>query len=177
MNMSSIENAVNPHGYTYCPKCGFTLKLDLIDGVSRLHCGSCSFIFYQNPIPAVGAILLQNDEILLVKRKYKPRAGYWSLPAGFVEYSESIQHALLREIKEETNLDIEIGNVFEVFNAFDDSRYHVVVILYYAKIKGGKLKAGDDAMEVGYFQLHDELPELAFSCHTKAIEKLRKISA
>lgn len=172
--MKSNLAAVNPHDYSFCPKCGSSLKTTILEGVPRMQCETCLYIYYQNPIPAVGVIVQKDDGILLVKRKYKPKVGYWTLPAGFVEYSESIEQALIREVKEETNLDVEIGDLFDVCSAFDDIRCHVVLVIYLAKSVRGELKPGDDASDVAYFPLHDQLPEIAFSCHTKAIEKLQE---
>jgi ADP-ribose pyrophosphatase YjhB (NUDIX family) len=163
---------VNPHDYKFCPKCGENLSSNTIDGFSRLQCISCEFIFYQNPIPAVAAILLQDDKILLVKRKYEPKAGAWCLPAGFLEFSESMKEGLVREVKEETNLDIKVGELFQVCDARDDPRSHIVLVVYRGEIINGNLKPGDDAIETKFFPLKELPKNIAFSCHAYAIESI-----
>ena len=180
--MSFVEHwhhshIVNPHNYAFCPKCGNTLQIRHSEPVPRLQCQACDFIFYQNPVPAVGAILVRDNQVLLVKRKYEPRIGDWSLPAGFVEFGETLKDALLREVKEETNLDIRVGPFFDVYNAVDDPRNHIVLILYRGEIISGELKPGDDALEASFFPL-DKLPSnIAFSCHVFALQRLRQESS
>ncbi len=168
------SHVVNPHKFSFCPKCGNPLQIRSSEQVPRLHCQACDFIFYQNPVPAVAAILVQNKKVLLVKRKFEPRIRDWSLPAGFVEFGETLKDALLREVKEETNLEILIGPLFDVYSAMDDPRNHVVLIVYWGEILSGELKAGDDALETSFFPL-DQLPHnIAFSCHTFALQQLRE---
>lgn len=165
---------LNPHDFKYCPKCGNELKIKNENHIPRLICGACGYIFYQNPIPAVGAVLLRDNKILLVKRKYEPKAGDWCLPAGFLEYGESILDGLVREVKEETNLDINPGRLFQVCNAMDDPRTHVVLVVYRGEIVNGTLKPSDDALEAEFFPF-DALPEkIAFTCHVRAIEAAKK---
>jgi len=161
--------------YRFCPKCGGQLQLKMIalERQERLLCQQCGFIFYINPVPAVGVILLDDSKICLVKRKYAPRQGYWGLPAGFVEMDETVEEAAIREVKEETNLDVKIERLINVFSAFDSPKRHVIVIFYAGKIIGGALKAGDDALEVRFFPLN-KIPEpLAFQSHTAVIESIK----
>ncbi|OQX58582.1 hypothetical protein B5M50_04155 [candidate division KSB1 bacterium 4484_219] len=167
------ENMINPKHYRFCPMCGAKLQSQRLHNRIRLVCPHCRYVFYQNPTPAVGVILMRNNEILLVQRKYEPRAGDWSLPAGFIEYDEEVEQAAVRELKEETNLDIRLTGLFEVYSGKDDPRSHVVLILYRGEIIGGELRAGDDAIAARFFPL-DQLPEnIAFCCHRQAIEKLK----
>ena len=168
------DRIVNPHDFKFCPKCGHFLQVKEHDGVPRLVCERCGFVFYQNPVPAVGAILVENRKVVLVKRRFEPKAGDWSLPAGFIEFGESLKEALLREVKEETNLDIRVGKLFDVYSAMDDPRTHVILVLYRAEITGGELRAGDDAEEAGFFPLDALPPNIAFSCHAYALEQVRR---
>ena len=164
---------VNPHDYKYCPKCGKELNIKTIDNVSRLACDFCKFIFYQNPVPAVAAVLIKDKKVLLVKRKYEPKANDWCLPAGFLEFGESLKSGLIREIKEETNLDIHVESLFQVYNAMDDPRYHVVLLVYHCKIINGNLKPGDDAVEAIFFPF-DALPgNIAFSSHRQTLATIK----
>ncbi len=160
--------------YKFCPWCSASLVEKKLDGRARLRCPSCNFIWYKNPIPAAGAILIQDHKILLVKRKYPPRVGDWSLPAGFMEYDESPARCCIRELKEETGLDIKIDKLFWVYAGHDDPRSHAVLALYLANIIGGTMAPGDDADEVKYFELDMTPPNIAFQAHIEAIADIRK---
>ena len=163
--------------YKFCPVCGGALKNREIpeEDRARLICEDCGFIFYINPTPAVAVILFnEKDEILLVKRKYDPRKGEWSLPAGFLEYDESVRRTAVREAKEETNLDIRLTGLHSVHSAHDDPEKHVLLVIYHGEILGGELRAGDDAKEAKFYAL-DSLPDrIAFSCHRRVLQHLRE---
>ncbi len=158
-------------GYRFCPLCSKPLVESDIDGHRRLACPdeSCGFIFYQNPIPAAGAIIVQNDRILLVKRGHPPRVGWWCIPAGFMEWDEHPSQTAVRELEEETGLKIKLDDFFEVYSGVDDPRSNAILLLYLATVIGGELRAGDDALEVRFFGF-DELPDqIAFASHRQAL--------
>jgi len=160
--------------YKYCLRCGGPLIAKFAEGRDRLVCERCGFIFYQNPAPAVAVILQRDGEVLLVKRKYNPRIGTWSLPAGFLELGEAPEECAVREAKEETNLDIEIGALYGVFPAMDDPRSQVVLIVYRGVISGGEVHSGDDASEARFFYLDKLPPDISFTSHRKVLSALRK---
>lgn len=169
-------------GYRFCPLCGEILIERELEGTPRLKCTheSCDFVYYQNPVPAAGAIIVEEDRLLLVKRAYPPRTGWWCLPAGFMEWREHPEQTAVRELKEETGLDVELTGLFEIYSGTDDPRANAVLILYLAKVTGGELKAADDAQEVRFFNF-DNLPdEIAFEAHKKAIadydRRIRQVS-
>lgn len=158
-------------GYRYCPRCARDLSLRQLDGHPRMVCPSeeCGFIFYQNPVPAAGAIVIKDDRILLVKRAHPPRIGWWCIPAGFMEWREHPRETAVRELQEETGLTVELKSFFEVYSGTDDPRANCVLMLYLAIEVGGTLKAADDALEVRYFSF-DELPDnIAFEAHRQAL--------
>jgi len=159
--------------FQYCPSCGQKLVEGDIDGRTRLHCPSCQYIWYKNPVPAAGAIIFRDDKLLLVKRKYEPRAGDWCLPAGFQEYDESPLECCIREVKEETGLEIKIDRLFWNYKAGDDPRTMVVLILYLADIVDGVLEPGDDAVEAKFFPLSEIPSNIAFKAHRMAISHLK----
>lgn len=160
--------------YKFCPKCGGRLLVQFTEGRDRQVCSACGFIFYRNPIPAVAMIIRDADAILLVRRKYEPRQGDWSLPAGFVEWGESPDETAVREAKEETNLDIKLSELYGVFRARGEENYEILLVVYRAEILRGELLAGDDAMEARYFKFN-ALPEnIAFRVHRQILMKLAK---
>lgn len=128
-----------PPAYRHCPVCGGDLETRLHDGRDRLVCSRCGFVFYQNPAPAAGVVAIEDGNLLWVQRKFEPRKGLWTLPAGFVEYGEHAEDCAVRETKEETGLDVELDGVFNIYMAMDDPRVQVVLLLYRARMVGGEL--------------------------------------
>ncbi len=158
-------------GYRYCPLCGNKLVVEHIEHRERMVCSdnSCGYIFYQNPIPAAGVIVVEDNRVLLVKRAHPPRIGWWCIPAGFMEWEEHPRSTAVRELKEETGLDIELTAMFDVYHGNDDPRTNAVLVLYLGNVVGGKLKAADDALEVRYFPLDDLPDKIAFEAHRQAL--------
>lgn len=158
-------------GYLYCPWCSKPMSAKLIDGISRMSCddASCGFIFYQNPIPAAGGIVVEDDHILLVKRAHPPKIGWWCFPAGFMEWGEHPSDTAIREVEEETGLKVRLKGFFEVYSGTDDPRVNAILLLYLAERIGGELRPADDAQEVCFFPF-DNLPDnIAFESHYRAL--------
>ncbi len=163
------EIEVSRRAYRYCPRCSVELVEKKVDHRKRKTCPVCGFVFYRNPVPAAGVIITEEDKILLVKRKYDPFKGDWSLPAGFMEYEESPEECAIREIKEELNLDIRIKRLFNVYSGSDDPRTNAILIVYLGEVIGGKLRPGDDAEEASFFGKEKIPPNIAFQAHRKLI--------
>ena len=162
--------------YKFCPLCSAELveKRIELENRKRLRCPSCDFIYYQNPTPAAGIVLIEDGRVLMVKRKYPPRVDMWTLPAGFVESGEDTGACAIREAKEETNLDVDITRIFSVYSAFDDPRASVVLVMYLTRKVGGELECGDDASDARFFPL-DELPDnIAFRAHEAALADIKR---
>jgi ADP-ribose pyrophosphatase YjhB (NUDIX family) len=140
----------------------------------RPHCPACAFIYYRNPTPAAGAIIVNEGKILLVKRAVFPRRGDWCIPAGFMEWSEHPAQTAVRELKEETGLEVRVRSIFEIFFGMDDPRTHAVLILYLADIAGGTLAPSDDALDARFFDLEQLPPNIAFQAHRDALALYRK---
>jgi ADP-ribose pyrophosphatase YjhB (NUDIX family) len=156
--------------FRYCPRCATALeKLD-DHGHRRPVCPLCGWVHYRNPVPAAGVILEHKGEVLLVKRRYQPRAGAWCLPAGFMEYGETPEHCAVREAHEETGLAIRLTGLFGVYAGMDDPRARAVLILYTAAREGGRLRAGDDALETGWFAPARLPHAIAFAAHRQALK-------
>jgi mutator protein MutT len=115
-------------------------------------------LYPKQPVVGVGAIIIRNGEILLEKRKYDPEKGKWSIPGGLVELGENIAETVVREVKEETGLDVENPELVDVVdNIIRDEngeiKYHFVIVDYLVKVKGGEAKAQSDAEELRWVPL------------------------
>jgi len=154
----------------YCPYCNERITIKDEAGIPREYCISCDQYFYNNPLPVVSTIVAQNRDILLVKRRNDPYKGEWCLPMGFAESGESAEEAALRELVEETGLYGDIIDFILVDTGESDVYGDLLFLTFEVEPTGGKLEAGDDAIEVKYFPLN-EIPELAFQSNANAIEK------
>ncbi len=105
------------------------------------------------PIVGVGAVVLFDGRVVLVKRSHEPLAGAWNLPGGAVELGETLEAACAREIREETGLVIDVGPVIDVFDRimFDSAgkvEYHFVLVDDVCRAVGGTLVCASDASDV-----------------------------
>lgn len=158
--------------FFYCPKCGGSLKYKEQGERQRLTCSICSYILYENPVVGVAAVVVNDQRQILLGRRNGSYRGLWCIPCGYVEYDEDVCEAIIREFKEETNLDIRLKGVFSVQSNFHNPETHTVGIWFRAEVTGGVMTAQADLDQVGYFSLED-IPPLAFSTDAKVIEELR----
>jgi mutator protein MutT len=123
----------------------------------------------ERPIVGVGAVIVVGGQVLIVRRRYQPLAGRWSLPGGTLELGETLEAGVAREMQEETGLDVDVGPVVEVFDRIllDDTRrvqYHFVLVDYLCWPVGGQLSPGSDVdaavfvdpAELGPYDLTDK---------------------
>jgi len=139
------------------------------DNRTRNVCSTCGFIDYVNPKIVAGAVVFNADgEVLMCRRAIEPRAGYWTLPAGFMEQGESVEEAAMRETREEACAEIEIENLIGVYSV---PRISQVQIFFRARLAKPEFSAGPESLEVRFFAL-DDLPEteLAFPSVRWAID-------
>ena len=134
----------------------------------------------QSPVPAVGVVVLRGEQVLLVRRGTPPRLGQWSLPGGRIEFGETVEAAALRELKEETGVEVELLGLIEVLDAVFTSRTsgdvtrHYVLIDFAARWLSGEPVAGDDAAEARFFH-HSEVAGLVeWSETVRIIEAARQ---
>jgi len=128
------------------------------------------------PLVGVGAIIIEDGRVLLVKRGHPPLAGEWSIPGGVLEVGETLREAAIREAREETCLTVEPADLLGVYDRVlrdDDGRtvYHYVLIDFRCRRVGGEARAADDADEVRWFTL-EEAGELALPEDTAEVIRL-----
>jgi ADP-ribose pyrophosphatase YjhB (NUDIX family) len=149
MNVNKEEENKKMFKEVTCPRCGHPVYV------------------YRNPLLTVDCIIEKDDKVLLINRENHP-LGY-ALPGGYVDYGESVEQAVIREIKEETNLDIVKPKLFGVYSDPErDPRGHTVTIVFHVKTTETPI-ADDDAKDLGFFDL-DNLPEPIAFDHAKILK-------
>jgi ADP-ribose pyrophosphatase YjhB (NUDIX family) len=171
--MESDHHAHHAHGHVefrFCPRCGGNLEKRVLKATepARLVCASCSFIFYQDPKVVAGTIFTVDGGIVLLKRGVEPALGKWVFPGGYVDRGESVRDAAVRETKEESQVDVKLG---PLLNVYSYPRSPNVIVVYTAEIIGGVLAAGDESLEARSFSLND-IPwdEIAFDSTRDALK-------
>lgn len=135
--------------------------------------------FPERPVVGVGGVVIDADRVLLIRRGSEPLKGHWSIPGGTLELGETLAHGVARELREETGLDVKVGELIEVFErifpaaasgsgegkpasenkagaANNRPQYHFVILDYLCERVGGELRAGSDVLDVA-FAREDEL--------------------
>lgn len=132
------------------------------------HCGR-----FANRGMSADALIIKDEKILLIKRGIDPFKGYWATPGGYIDWDESAEQAVAREVLEETGLTVTDTRLVGVASKPDRHPKQVINILYAVKIAPGEPVAGDDAEEVRWFAF-DELPDaLAFDHKQKIADALK----
>lgn len=164
--------------FKFCPNC----KSQLSYKEERLiECNNCGFYYYLSPSTSNGALLENNHgEILLAKRKYEPKKDHWDLPGGFINYGETAEDSLQRELYEE--LGITVPNLIYLHSYVDTYNYkgiayQALAFIFYGKISDKRQKASDDITEVAFFP-KDRLPynRIAFPSIKQALKDYLTLS-
>jgi 8-oxo-dGTP diphosphatase len=160
---------------SYCAMCANPLEKDVLEGKERQVCRECGQIFYENPLPAAAAIVLNRQrEVLLVKREREPAKDMWCLPIGFAEVGETIEDAVLRELKEEAGVEGRVVQLVDAASEYNSFYGDVLVVVFEVEKTGGEEKAGDDASDCRYFPIMN-LPKLAFESQGRAIQRFIRL--
>jgi mutator protein MutT len=165
--------AQDPH--RHCPRCAGELVRQAIEGRARPTCPACLFVLYENPASAAaGVVFNAGGEVLLVRRRIEPYRGYWALPAGYQEIDEGPMDTVRREVREETGIEIEVLQLFDLLHVPDDPRKPANVAVYLCRALGERLLAGHDAEEARWYAL-DRLPErIGFQNYPRILARLRR---
>lgn len=146
----------------YCSQCGQQVERRIPEDDDRMRyiCTGCDTIHYQNPKMVVGTLPIYGDQVLLCRRAIEPRKGFWTLPAGFMENSETTVAGALRESWEEARAKIEAPVLYRMFDLPFISQ---VYIFYRGQLENGAFDVGPESLEVKLFDEQD-IPwdEIAF---------------
>ena len=127
------------------------------------------------PVVGVGGVVVRDGRVLLIRRGKPPLFRQWTIPGGTVELGETLQEAVVREMREETSLSVQPLGVLTVFDRIEregeEVRYHFVIVDFLCRASAGEARAGSDALEVAWVRPQD-LP--AYALQEKALEVVRE---
>ncbi|MGB8347553.1 MAG: NUDIX hydrolase [Ktedonobacteraceae bacterium] len=160
--------------FKYCPMCATPLvEQDIYHGL-RLTCPDCGFINFLEPKVVAVIVIEDEDKILLGKRNIDPGMGRWSFVSGYVERGEKLEEAAIREVKEETNLEVQLERLIGIYSERDNPH---IVIAFAASITNNNtneiVAQPDEVSELAFFAL-DKIPTLAFPTDTTILQALRQ---
>ena len=158
---------------TYCHRCGKRLVEREIAGRLRPSCESCSETVFVDPKVAVAVVASDGGRILMVKRAIDPMMGRWSLPAGYVDRGEEVEEAAIREVREETGVEVRLDSLLGVYSR---QGAPVILIVYAATITAGVATPGEEAQDVGFFNV-DEMPEMPFPHDDQIMKDWRALTS
>ena len=142
----------------YCQRCGGPMVDTTVERKARRACPACGFVAFRDPKVAAAVLVLLDGSLVMVKRGVEPELGRWAFPSGFVDRGESVEDAAVREVKEETGLDVRTTGLVGLYS---ETGSPVILAVYSAEVIGGKLASGHDADEAATFAISD-LPPLPF---------------
>lgn len=157
--------------YRFCPLCGNVLQLQRksTGPQNYLSCPQCNFVYYNNPKPCVGAVIIRNGRVLLLKRAYEPFKNHWDYPGGFLESGENTKEGLRREVAEELKISVEIIDFLGIYpDTYGPEGDATLNIYYLCKIINGTIDPQAEVAEAKWFVLNDLPPDLAFG-HVKLV--------
>ena len=129
----------------------------------------------KTPLLTVDGVILEKGKVLLLKRAIPPFKGYWELPGGHVDYGETVESAIKREMKEELGVPVKIKKLLGVYsNPKRDPRYHTAAVVYLLSKGKGKIKMSYESFELKFFDLK-RLPKKIGFDHEKVIKDLKKL--
>lgn len=167
-----------PNTYRFCPFCAAGLAPKRVAGRRLKACSQCGFIDYANARPTAGAVIVHGkNEVLLARRAGPPLKGYWNLPGGFLESDEHPEIGVVREVKEETELDLTspryLGIRMGTYNDPHQGFFHTINVYYAFRVRKPAVIAADDASELRFFPM-DDLPRMAFEYDVWAIKVVQE---
>jgi ADP-ribose pyrophosphatase YjhB (NUDIX family) len=147
----------------FCSNCGsaVALKIPSGDHLPRFVCAHCGMVHYKNPLLVLGCVPVWEGRVLLCRRAIEPRRGFWTVPAGFMENGETLQHAAARECYEEATAVVEIGSLLALVSVTHANQVHV---MFRARLLKPEFAPGPESEEVGLYDEAD-IPwaDLAFA--------------
>lgn len=160
--------------FTYCPVCAAHLVEKCIADTLRPTCLECGFILFLAPMLVTVVVVRHEGKFLLGRRTIDPGKGMWSFFGGYVDRGEKVEDAALREVKEETNLDVQLEGLIGIYSEQGDPH---VLIVYQANVIESEAKSlvaqSEEVSELAFFTW-EELPAFAFPVDRHILNDWRK---
>lgn len=148
----------------FCMDCGHPLEVRDISGTDRLACTSCSFVHWGNYSIGVGALVLREGKLLLVRRAIEPGKGNWTNPGGYIEQYEPIEETIVREVREETGVTATVKGVAALRDLPRDI-HNVYIAFMMEYVDGEPVPDGIEVDQAGFFSAEEmlEMPVAGFT--------------
>lgn len=160
----------------HCPHCSAALSEQSVGGRARLRCPACGFVLYSNPAcAAAGVVFDSRGRVLLVRRAIEPFRGFWALPAGYQEIDEDPAATVVREVLEESGVEIVVHGLLDLIFVSDDPRRPANVAVFLCRAVGGSLRPGEEESEAAWFPLDGLPPEIGFQNYPRILGRLRQV--
>lgn len=153
--------------YIFCPTCKSPLKRKEFDKQSLLSCLKCDFVFWNNPKPVVSIVLYNKGKLLLLQRATEPFKDYWCLPGGFINFQETTEEAIIREVKEETGVTAAVTGLVGVYRIDNDPR-GVTIDIVFAGTMERTIALSHEHCSFRFFDPHTLPQKIAYK-HREAI--------
>lgn len=151
--------------WKYCPQC----KRPLDTSGEYPYCRHCDLTIYLASKPTAGVLIAKDNKVLLSKRGIEPYKGKYDILGGFLKLGEDPKKGAIREVKEETGLDVKLTHFIGVYiDRYRTTQEFTFNLYYVGEIVGGKMNPQDDVAELKWFSL-DDLPEFAFKTQPKVL--------
>jgi 8-oxo-dGTP diphosphatase len=166
--------------FNYCARCGSSLTLRAATLVPQhekeqhplLVCtnASCGRVTYRNAKPCAGVLIERDGQLLMVQRAVEPFKDMWDIPGGFLQEWEHPTECALREVREETGLEVELIALLGIFvDTYGSDGYNTLNVYYRGRLIGGTARAADDALGLGWFAPYALPEEIAFPDHERHV--------
>lgn len=161
----------------FCPDCGAALGDVEREGRTRRYCPDCARVVYRTPAPAADVAVVDDDRALLVRRAVPPDVGAWAIPGGYLEHDEPPRTAAVRELREETGVRADPGDLRFVGTVLESLPDRHLLVLRYAVERGattGEPRPGSDAAAARFWSLDalDDADEPVQDTHRGTLDDL-----
>lgn len=169
---TGYERSSSSPGAAFCESCGGSMSA--VDGNGGQFCTGCGRKKYRNPLPAVSVLVARGAEVLLCRRKSESLGnGLWCLPCGYIEHNEDFLTGGIREVREETGIEVEITGILSVVTNYLSPSVHSLVVVLLAQPISQEVEpvGADDADVAEWFAADGQLPAFAFEADQHIIER------
>jgi ADP-ribose pyrophosphatase YjhB (NUDIX family) len=149
----------------FCVECGSGMELREVDGTERLACTSCKYVHWGNYSIGVGALVVRDGKVLLVRRAIEPGKGNWTNPGGYIEQHEPIDETIVREVMEETGVTASVNRIVALRDQPRDI-HNVYIAFQMDYIDGEPLPDGVETDGAGFYS-REEMKEMKVASFTQ----------